>query len=171
MLIAGPDLVTTTVEPHEFLDFLGGGLSRQFVKDRADLAQRLEKIDTGMDPDLRYRVNEFFCHADTWQMTMHELAARADAVLMDLRSFSSQNQGCLFELGELLNSVELRRVVFVIDATTDRRFLESALADLWNRSAAESPNRKVNAPVARLFDLGARTDARAMRELFGALAA
>jgi hypothetical protein len=171
MLIAGPDLVTTTVEPHEFLDFLGGGLSRQFVKDSADLARRLEKIDTGMDPDLRYRVNEFFCHADTWQMTMHELAARADAVLMDLRSFSRENQGCLFELGELLNSVELRRVVFIIDATTDRRFLESALADLWKSSVAESPNRRVIAPAVRLFDLCARGDARAMRELFAALAA
>jgi hypothetical protein len=171
MLIAGPDLVTTTVEPHELLDFLGGGLSRQFVKDRADLARRLDKVDTGMDPDLRYRVNEFFCHADTWQMTMRELAARADAVLMDLRSFSRQNQGCLFELGELLNSVELRRVVFVIDATTDRPFLESALADLWKRIAADSPNRKASAPAARLFDLGQQGDAHAMRGLFAALAA
>lgn len=169
MLIAGPDLVTTTVEPHEFLDFLGGGLSRQFVKDRADLARRLENMDTGMDPDLRYRVNEFFCHADTWQMTMRELAARADAVLMDLRSFSRENQGCLFELGELLNSVELRRVVFIIDASTDRRFLESALADLWSGVAAESPNRAASAPAARLLDLGAQGDARAMRGLFAAL--
>ena len=91
---------------------------------------------------------------------------------MDLRSFSRENQGCLYELGELLNSVELRRVVFIIDATTDRRFLESALADLWNSSAAESPNRKVNAPVVRLLDLGATGgDARAMREVFAALAA
>jgi hypothetical protein len=171
MLIAGPDLVTTTVEPHEFLDFLGGGLSRQFVKDRADLARRLENMDTGMDPDLRYRVNEFFCHADTWQMTMRELAARADAVLMDLRSFSRENQGCLFELGELLNSVDLRRVVFIIDATTDRRFLESALADLWRGVAAESPNRKTSEPAVRLLDLGAQGDARAMPGLFAALTA
>lgn len=169
MLIAGPDLVATTVEPHEFLDFLGGGLSRQFVKDRADLARRLEKMDTGKDPDLRYRVNEFFCHADTWQMTMSELAARADAVLMDLRSFSRENQGCLFELGELLNSVDLRRVVFIIDSTTDRRFLETALADLWSGVAAESPNRKASAPAARLFDLSVQGGARAMRGLFAAL--
>ena len=171
MLIAGPDLVTTTVEPHEFLDFLGGGLSRQFVKDQADLARRIEKMDTAMDPDLRYRVNEFFCHADTWQMTMRELAGHADAVLMDLRSFSRKNQGCLFELGELLNSVDLRRVVFVIDATTDRRFVESALLDLWNRVPAGSPNRKASAPAARLFDLSAQHDEPAIRRLFAALTA
>jgi len=169
MLIAGPDLVTTTVEPHEFLDFLGGGLSRQFVKDRADLAQRLQKMDTAMDPDLRYRVNEFFCHADTWQMTMRELAARGDAVLMDLRSFSASNQGCLLEVGELLNSVDLRRVVFVIDATTDRQFLESSLASLWNSIAAESPNRTAAQPAARLYDFSRQPEEPALRGLFVAL--
>src|SRR5207248_2093380 len=91
-LIAGPDLITTTVEPHEFLDFLGGQLSRQFVRDRADLGRRISGMDTKIDPDGRFRVNEFFCRADTWQITMRELAACSDAVLMDLRSFSSINR-------------------------------------------------------------------------------
>ena len=36
-MIAGPDLVTTTVEPHEFLDFVSGHLGRQFVRDKPDL--------------------------------------------------------------------------------------------------------------------------------------
>jgi len=170
VMIAGPDLVTSTVEPHEFLEFLASGVSRQFVKDRADLARRLEGMDTAADPDLRYRVNEFFCHADTWQMTMRELAARSDAVLMDLRSFSSSNQGCLFEVGELLKAVDLRRVVFVIDATTDRRFLEAAMASLWEGLPADSPNRRQTQPAARLLDLGAGSGQPALPGLFSALA-
>jgi hypothetical protein len=169
-MIAGPDLVTSTVEPHEFLEFLASGVSRQFVKDRADLARRLEGMDTAADPDLRYRVNEFFCHADTWQMTMRELAERSDAVLMDLRSFSSSNQGCLFEVGELLKAVDLRRVVFVIDATTDRRFLEAAMASLWDSLPADSPNRRQTQPAARLLDLGAGSGQPALPGLFSALA-
>jgi hypothetical protein len=170
VMIAGPDLVTSTVEPHEFLEFLASGVSRQFVKDRADLARRLEGMDTAADPDLRYRVNEFFCHADTWQMTMRELAERSDAVLMDLRSFSSSNQGCLFEVGELLKAVDLRRVVFVIDATTDRRFLEAAMASLWESLPADSPNRRQTQPAARLLDLGAGSGQPALPGLFSALA-
>jgi hypothetical protein len=169
-MIAGPDLVTTTIEPHEFLDFLGRGVSRQFVKDRTDLAGRIAAMDTTTDPDLRYRVNEFFCHADTWQMTMRELATHSDAVLMDLRSFSAANQGCLFELGELLKTVDLRRVVFAIDATTDRGFLEGAMARLWQTVPAESPNRRQPQAAARLVDLGTRTDAPALQRLFTALA-
>ncbi len=152
-LIAGPDLLTTTVEPHEFLGFLGGKLSRQFVRDRADLDRRISGMDTATDPDGRFRVSEFFCRTDTWQMTMRELAARSDAVLMDLRSFSPSNRGCLFELGELLNSVDLDRVVFVVDSTTDRRFLETSLAGLWHNVSIASPNRTRRSPAARLLEL------------------
>lgn len=100
-LIAGPDLITTVVEPHEFLDFVSGRLSRQFVQSEADLEQRLADLDRQPDPDGLYRVNEFFCHADTWQVTMRRLAKESDAVLMDLRSFSSKNRGSLYELGQV----------------------------------------------------------------------
>ena len=106
-LIAGPDLVTTIVEPHEFLDFISGRLSRQFVQSKADLEHRLTDLDKHPDFDGRYRVNEFFCHADTWQMTMRQLAKESDSVLMDLRSFTKANQGCLYELEQLLNIVRL----------------------------------------------------------------
>ena len=107
VLIAGPDLVTGIVEPPEFLDFVGGRVSRRFVQGKDDLEQRLTQLDAGPDPDGRYRVNEFFCRSDTWQMTMRQLAARSDHVLMDLRSFSATNQGCRYELGQLLGAVPL----------------------------------------------------------------
>jgi hypothetical protein len=72
-MIAGPDPVTSTVEPHEFLEFASGELAGRFVTGRPDLERRIAAIDRARDPDGRYRVNEFFCHADTWQMTMHRL--------------------------------------------------------------------------------------------------
>ena len=150
-LIAGPDLATAIVEPHEFLGFVGGRLSRQFVQDEPDLEQRLARLDTRPDPDGRHRVNEFFCYADTWQTTMRRLAQRSDSVLMDLRSFSRSNQGCLYEIGALLESVPLDRVVFVIDHTTDRAFLEESLQGLWAHLRADSPNRRSADPQIRLL--------------------
>jgi hypothetical protein len=33
-LISGPDLATTTIEPHEFLEFLTGKLARRFIGNR-----------------------------------------------------------------------------------------------------------------------------------------
>ena len=149
-MIAGPDLVESTVEPHEFLEFLGGRLSRRFVRSDADVQRRLEARHSGTDPDGRYRVNEFFCYADTWQYAMRSLAAGADAILMDLRSFSPSNQGCLYELEQLLVSVPLDRIVFLIDDSTDHAFLERALQNAWQQVRQDSPNRRIAAPEVRL---------------------
>ncbi len=151
VMIAGPDLVASTIEPHEFLEYLGGRLARQFVRGRDDLEHRVHAMARGPDPDGRYRVNEFFCYADTWQDTMRQLAAGADVVLMDLRSFSVSNQGCIFELEQLLDSISLERVVFLLDDSTDRKFLEQVLQDAWQRVRPDSPNLRLQAPRARLL--------------------
>ena len=158
-LIAGPDLVTAIVEPHEFLDFIGGQLPRQFVRDAADLDQRIAQMDTRPDPDGRYRVNEFFCRADTWQMTMRRLAATTDSVLMDLRSFAPSNQGCLYELGQLLINVPLARIILLVDNTTDLAFLEETLHSLWRYVPDSGFNRMLPAPTIRLFRVHSATGA------------
>ena len=166
-MIAGPDLATATVEPHEFLDFLSGRLSRHFVQDRADLDRRIAAMDRSFDPDGRYRVNQFFCHANTWQMTMQHLASASDAVLMDLRSFSQANQGCLFELGRVLDTVALKQVVFLSDDTTQLPFLEGTLQRLWQQMGRDSPNREPGASRVRLFRIREQSEAelRALLQL------
>jgi len=170
-MIAGPDLVTTAVEPHEFLDFVGGRLSRQFVRDEADLARRFASRALGPDPDGRHRVNEFFCHDDTWRPTMLRLAQAADVVLMDLRGFTPQNQGCRYELQQLLDFVPLERVLVLIDADAPRAFIEGTLQTLWQASRADSPNRAaMPARVRLLEDRGETTVARLVDALLEALA-
>jgi len=167
-MIAGPDLVATTVEPHEFLKFMGGDLSRGFVTGSDDLEQRIRLSACGPDPDGRYRVNEYFCYADTWQLTMKRLATQADVVLMDLRSFCESNQGCLFEVEQLLDAVDLRNVVLLVDETTDRAFLERSLKRLWTQISADSPNRRLTVPRIRVLDVaGAGGDD--VRALFNVL--
>ena len=138
-LIAGPDLATSTVEPHEFLDFLSGRLGRRFIAGPEMLDERLAETKQRRDFDGRYRVDDFFCHDDTWQMVLKRLARESDAVLMDLRGFLPGNLGCVFEINELLNVVPLDRVVFVIDDTTDLAFLHGILAQGWEAVAADSP--------------------------------
>lgn len=169
-MIAGPDLATTAVEPHEFLDFVGGRLSRQFVRDEADLARRFAARALGPDPDGRHRVNEFFCHDDTWRPTMLRLAQAADVVLMDLRGFSPQNQGCRYELQQLLDFVPLARVLVLIDADAPRDFIEGTLQTLWRASRPDSPNRAATPPRLQLLeDRGETTVTRLVDTLIGAL--
>ena len=152
-LIAGPDLATSTVEPHEFLDFLSGKLTRRFISGPETLTQRLAESELRRDFDGRYRVSDFFCHDDTWKMVLTRLARESDAVMMDLRDFSPDNQGCIFEINELLNVVPLDFIVFVIDGTTNEVFLREIFAKAWAALAAESPNRETANPRVYFFRL------------------
>jgi hypothetical protein len=72
---------------------------------------------------------------------------------MDLRSFSAANQGCAWELQQLVDFVPLERVVFVIDDSTDHRFLERALHQAWAAARDDSPNRHARWPAARLLSV------------------
>jgi hypothetical protein len=92
---------------------------------------------------------------------MRRLAGASAIVLMDLRSFSRTNQGCVYELGELLSAVALDRVLFVVDASTDRPFLQQTLEELWQRIPASSPNRSLVRPAARLFEVQGHSAAMA----------
>ena len=139
-LIAGTDFADSIIEPHEFFEFLSRRLSRAFVKDREDLEHRLSRYVPGTDPDGLYRIEDFFCHRDTWQMTVACLAKQADVVLMDLRGFRSARQGCTFEIEMLLDSVPVNRIVFVVDNSTDRAHLEKTLRFAWNTLPSTSPN-------------------------------
>jgi hypothetical protein len=140
-LIAGPDLVTTTVEPHEFLDFLSGKLARRFIDRPQTFELRISEMDMQPDRDGRFRVNDFFCYDDTWRMVLSRLIGESDAVLMDLRGFSSQNAGVGFEIDELINVVPLGRVVFIIDDTTDELCLRQTMQQSWDHMGPTSPNR------------------------------
>jgi len=149
-MIAGPDLATSTVEPHEFLDFIAGHFQRRFISGPAALKQRLAETLPRCDPDGRYRSSSFFCYDDTWKMVLGRLAEHSDAVLMDLRGFTKEACGCIYEINELLDLVPLERIVFIIDRTTDEVGLAHVFSDGWARLGMASPNRADLTPQLRL---------------------
>jgi len=50
-----------------------------------------------------------------------------------------------------MGNVSLARVLFVIDDTTDRIFLEQTLHRLWASVDDNSPNLRLSSPEVRLF--------------------
>jgi hypothetical protein len=150
-LMSATDVARGRFEPDEFLDFLSGRLASAFISTGADLDRRLAGLDLRCYPDGRYRVNEFFCRVDTWQQTVTRLMAQSDLVAMDLRAFTSERKGSIFELSALIDKVPLHRVVLLIDQTTDAPLLTQTLADLWQKMDPQSPN--ANGGTARMIDL------------------
>ncbi|MDH3338863.1 MAG: hypothetical protein OEM76_13710 [Gammaproteobacteria bacterium] len=146
-MIAGPDLAVTTVEPHEFLEFLSGRIDESFIPSGDALEARMLDLDSLPDYDGRFRVNDFFCYDDTWKMVLSRLVRESDAVLMDVRGFSADNAGVIFELNELVNMVPIHRVVLIADRTTDTPFLNEVLENSWANMRPDSPNRTIEEAV------------------------
>lgn len=135
-MIAGTDLATHTIDPNDTLAFLSGRFQSRFIGGSRDLGQRLKQTDDRRDPDGRFRVDQYFCHADTWSGTLTALAGRSDAILMDLRGFSEHNSGCTFELRQLAAQQRIPQTIFVVDAATDTNLLESTI----RAAAPQSPS-------------------------------
>ena len=124
-LIAGRDLALRNIDPSEFYTFLSGRMDREFVQGPADLDQRLARRDDRPDPDGRYRVNQFFCHVDTWQLTLNRLVDESEAVLMDLRGFDEHRAGCQYEIARLAEHAGTRPIVLLVDADTNLDLAEA----------------------------------------------
>jgi hypothetical protein len=144
-LITGPDVAHSVVQPHQLLDFVSGRLTSHFIADARSLETRMSQRDRAPDRDGWYRVNSFFCRADTWQSVLARLVGDGDVILMDLRSFSARNAGCVHEIRHLVEFVPLGRCVFVVDASTDVGDLRAVLREAASRLAEGAPNRSVDA--------------------------
>lgn len=168
-VITGPDVAQSTVQPHQLLDFLAGRLAEYFVADASAVAALMARRDTRPDRDGWFRINNFFCHADTWRGVLAALVRDGDVVLMDLRSFSPANAGCVYELNYLANHVPLGRCVLLIDASTDEPFVRQTLREAWPSLDAHSPNRAMQPDAVPLHVFGAGQ--AALRRLLAQLCA
>jgi hypothetical protein len=170
-MIAGYDLASRTIEPHELLDFASGKLARRFIDGPPALEQRMAERDTAPDADGRYRVNDFFCYDNAWRLALTRLVGDSDVVLMDLRGFSRKNAGCVFEIEQLAALAPLAKVIFLVDARTDDGLLRETLRNAAARLAPDSPNSDMASRGVRVFragQLGAAMVRRLLAELSAA---
>lgn len=123
-------MASRTLEPDDLFAYMEGAIAQRFIRDDKMLNQQLARLDTAPDPDGRYRVNDFYCFDTTWQSVLIALIGRADRVLMDLRGFSEDNRGCLFELGALGEANHLTKIVLLTDGDTDRKAAQLALGQV-----------------------------------------
>ncbi len=128
LLIAGTDLLERTLGGDDIFTFLDGRLAERFILSVDQLPARLAAFRLEPDTEGRYRVNECYCHDNTWRDSLVALLARSDVALMDLRSFQRRNEGCAFELHELARAPHLARVVVLTDAQTDHAAAQAAAA-------------------------------------------
>ncbi|NTV78366.1 MAG: hypothetical protein HGA25_04290, partial [Clostridiales bacterium] len=152
-MISGPDLATTTVEPHEIVSFVSGRMKDSFCESEESINQNISKIDNLPDLDGTHRVNEFFCRDNNWKYVLQQLVVHSDIVLMDLRKFSDQFKGCKYEIEALVNLVPLNRIVFVIDDETVIPFTQKVFAGAFHLAGKNSVNKAIPLPAITLYKI------------------
>jgi hypothetical protein len=136
---------------------LTGKLSRRYIKDAKDLKIRISEMDNQPDSDGYYRINDFFCFDNTWKAVLLSLVHRNQVVLMDVRTFTPSNKDCAYEITELLNIIPFKKIVFVIDTTTNLTFLNETFQNTLRDIKETSPNKYHDISEISLFkfiDLG-----------------
>ena len=133
--IAAPDVSVHQLEPDVGFDILFGRLRQRFLAGDA-----AHFVGRHIGSDTLGAVFEDHCFDDTWKAAMQSMLSQNAIVLMDLRGFGPHRQGCIYELGVLRDNIPMGAVVFLIDGTTDFKFLKSTLEQLWNTMGSHSPN-------------------------------
>ena len=72
-------------------------------------------------------------------------------MLMDLRGFTPKNRGCIFEIEQLIAFIPLRRVVLLVDDSTNLPFLEKTLHATWQVMPSNSANALLSKPRLRIL--------------------
>ncbi|NTV71300.1 MAG: hypothetical protein HGA71_14295 [Azonexaceae bacterium] len=129
VLIAGTDLADRTIDADDVFTFLDGRLAERFIAQESDIESRLQQFEYQPDVEGRYRVNECYCHDNTWQQALDRLVGISDVVLMDLRNFKAKNAGCIHELGVLSKAQNLARVVILTNSQTELAAAQAAVVN------------------------------------------
>jgi hypothetical protein len=131
-LLAASDVASRTLESRMLEAFLLRRSRDEFLRNEKQIDDRVESRRSTIEGDARYPVDAFFCHHDVWFHAFERLAESSSVVMMDLREFSADNEGCVKELKWLLTH-DLRRVVFISDSRSDLH----ALDEMWRASGAK----------------------------------
>ncbi len=161
--IAAPDVSGQVVDPIDIADLALGHFRVRF-SGTSSVEQEAAHLAKALETD-RVGVSQIYCHDNTWKSTLNLLLRYPGiVVLMDLRGFSEDNVGCLYELQTLVFAFPLEALVLVVDDSTDLELLKRSLDDAVARLPSWSPNHHPG-PVAITAVRIARADRRTANEL------
>jgi hypothetical protein len=131
-----------------------GDVDRVLVTNFAEMRLRMARASADPDSALLFQRHTFQCTEATWHEAIQAMLGHADAVLMDLSSLSETNQGCAWELAQLLRRVPLSQVTLLVNDSTDLACLRRILDDAARRMPPDSANWNQSTVAWRLIRVG-----------------
>ncbi len=132
-LIIAPDIAMRGIAPPDYAAFLIGRLWSRFNRDASALAREISTGLANPAPDGTFPLHQLLCMSNTWQPVMRALGTSSDAVIIDLRGFTGDRQGCRIELEYLAATAPNKPVVLLADSASDtlliRQIIEASQID------------------------------------------
>ena len=123
-----------------------------FIKNRDKLIDKINKLmGRKKRPNGYHRHRPFFCHDDLWRPAVQKMMEETEVLLMDFRGFDPSNLGCAYEVGKVVNTVDLDKVVLFVDDGTDKDVLYRIFESCWEQRTVNSPNAAKQEPVLNVY--------------------
>lgn len=143
VLIGGPDLARSTIQPHSLLQFLLRRTKRSLISSDDVMEKQIAHLPGAIDLDARSRITDFLCTESMWQKTVEKLMGRTHkVVLADFRGLTSENIGSLYEIEQMVCQVSIDRFLILTDGLESKSLIEQAVSNSWKKLTASSPNYK-----------------------------
>lgn len=145
---------TIGTRPEAIAALKAGRIEDILVETKEEVERELSALSMAPDEQLLFERQAFQCIDTTWQLAVRGMMDAADAVVMDLSCLSATNQGCAWEIGQLLDRVPLSKVTLLVNDSTDMECLQSLLDAATRRVSATSPNREDPSAIWQLVRIG-----------------
>jgi hypothetical protein len=144
--LARSDVASRTLRSSMLEAFLLRHTADQYLKTDEEVDKRLLDLRSEVEGDARYPVNGVYCYDSVWKRACIRLVQDAAVVLMDLRGFTSESRGCVWELDHLVKHTPLRRILLLVDGNTDLVALKREAQAAWAHLPLDSPNTSDQEP-------------------------
>jgi hypothetical protein len=148
----GPE--TTGDKGMDIIHYLTGQIDKSIVENQEELESAFKKFNASPDKKLCFTLNSMQCMDATWKEALQYLLNKSDVVVMDFSYLSEKNKGVAFELNKLFDQFETKRLVFLVNDSTDMKVLEEISNQAWDNRSDSSPNLNVTSATINCYHTG-----------------
>ena len=146
-ILAGPDGIShqpglLEISSIYIKSLFATDLSLEEYAERGYFARNESELQRALSTHEYYRGKEnvLLCSHEIWREAVIAMLQRTDFVVFDISGINRSATGCLFELGILLNTFPLERVLFLCDDQTNTDYFSEIISEIWISTSNESPN-------------------------------
>jgi hypothetical protein len=134
----------------------------ELIKSPADFDARFRSASRDLlpagDPGLKsyphytggWPQHGFLCTDASWRHGVESLFAAAEVVIMDASEYLLERGGLNWEIGQVINKVDVTNLLVLSDDMADLPALKAAFENAWDQMRSDSPNNRPDAGPVRI---------------------